>query len=230
VPANSRGLDDGPRAARFLQSQFADQPGHGVAGRGHSRPAGHQEIGASAPRLFDFRIELAFARKENIIRALTEAVLDKAIIIQEETMMLRTLITVTALTAVLSGTALSQPQGNLHRYVSFFKYSSAAIKAMTETPQDRSVGVRKLAEGVGGKVDNIYFLPLGGEYDGFVIWDLPDDLAAGATYMTTQATGNFDRLQVLPLMNAEQFKAVMEKAKQIKGGYSPPSATTAPAR
>ena len=134
------------------------------------------------------------------------------------------LITVTALTAVMSGPALSQQQSNLHRYVGFFKYSSAAMKAMTETPQDRSVGARQLAEGVGGKVDSIYFLPLGGEYDGFVILDLPDERAAGATYMTAQATGNFERLQVLPLMNAEQFKAAMELAKQLKGGYSPPTA------
>ena len=140
-------------------------------------------------------------------------------------MMLRSLLTVTALTAVMGGPALSQQQSNPHRYVSFFKYSSAAMKAMTETPQDRSVGARQLAEGVGGKVDSIYFLPLGGEYDGFVIWDLPDERAAGATYMTTQATGNFERLQAMPLMNAEQFKAVMEKAKQLKGGYSPPTAT-----
>ena len=140
-------------------------------------------------------------------------------------MMLRSLITVTALTAVMSGPALSQQQSNLQRYVGFFKYSSAAMKAMTETPQDRSVGARQLAEGVGGKVDSIYFLPLGGEYDGFVISDLPDEIAAGATYMTTQATGNFERLQAMPLMNAEQFKAVMEKAKQLKGGYSPPTAT-----
>jgi hypothetical protein len=58
-----------------------------------------------------------------------------------------------------------------------------------------------------------------------VISDLPDEIAAGATYMTTQATGNFERLQAMPLMNAEQFKAVMEKAKQLKGGYSPPTAT-----
>jgi uncharacterized protein with GYD domain len=89
-------------------------------------------------------------------------------------MMLRSLITVTALAAVMSGPALSQQQSNPHRYVSFFNYSSAAMKAMTETPQDRSVGARQLAEGVGGKVDSIYFLPLGGEYDGFVIWDLPE--------------------------------------------------------
>ena len=143
-------------------------------------------------------------------------------------MMLRSLITVTALTAVMSGPALSQQQSNLHRYVGFFKYSPAAMKAMTETPQDRSVGARQLAEGVGGKVDSIYFLPLGGEYDGFVIWDLPDELAAGAIYMTTQATGDFERVQAIPLMNAEQFKAVMEKAKQLKGGYSPPTAIRLP--
>ena len=143
-------------------------------------------------------------------------------------MMLRSLITVTALIAVMSGPALSQPQSNPHRYVGFFKYSSAAMKAMTETPQDRSVGARQLAEGVSGKVESIYFLPLGGEYDGFVIYDLPDELAAGAIYMTTQATGDFERVQAMPLVNAEQFKAVMEKAKQLKGGYSPPTAIRLP--
>ena len=146
-------------------------------------------------------------------------------------MMLRFLITVTALTAVMGGSALSQQQSNPHRYVSFFKYTSAAMKAMTETPQDRSVGARQLAEGVGGKVESIYFLPLGGEYDGFVIWELPDELAAMASInMTTKATGAFERLEAMPIMNGEQFKAVMEKTKQLKGGYSPPTATTAPAR
>ena len=71
---------------------------------------------------------------------------------------------------------------------------------------------------------------LGGEYDGFVIWDLPDELVAMASInMTTKATGSFERLQAMPIMNGEQFKAVMEKAKQVKGGYSPPT-TTAPAR
>jgi len=144
-------------------------------------------------------------------------------------MMLRSLITITALTAVMSGPAALSQQSNPHRYVSFFKYSSAAMKAMTETPQDRSVGARQLAEGVGGKVDSIYFLPLGGEYDGFVIWDLPDELTAMASInMTTKATGNFERLEAMPIMNGEQFKAVMEKSKQLK--YTPPTATTAPAR
>ena len=40
-----------------------------------------------------------------------------------------------------------------------------------------------------------------------------------------RATGNFPKVQVIPLLNAEEFKAAMEKAKNVKSSYTPPTAT-----
>lgn len=113
----------------------------------------------------------------------------------------------------------------MHRYVNYFKYSDAAIKAMTENPQDRAAAAARLAEGFGGKMENIYWFPTGGEYDGMVIWLFPDDVTVEAAAMTARATGNFTKLQAVPLMTSDEFAAAMEKAKGVKSSYTPPTAT-----
>jgi len=43
--------------------------------------------------------------------------------------------------------------------------------------------------------------------------------------MTVRATGNFQKLEIIPLVTAEQFKMAMEKAQQAKTGYTPPTLT-----
>lgn len=113
----------------------------------------------------------------------------------------------------------------MHRYVSFFKYSDQAMKAMMENPQDRSVQVAKLAEGFGGKMDSIYFFPTGGEYDGMVIWEWPSDATIAAAALMTRSTGNFAKDLAIPLMTSFEFMAAMEKAKEVKSSYTPPTAT-----
>lgn len=41
-------------------------------------------------------------------------------------------------------------------------------------PQDRSAQAAKLFESFGGKMENAYWFPTGGEYDGMVIVQVPD--------------------------------------------------------
>ena len=94
-----------------------------------------------------------------------------------------------------------------------------------ETPQDRSVQAAKLAEGFGGKMDSIYFFPTGGEYDGMVIWDVPSDVTIAAVALVTRSTGNFAKDLAIPLLTSFEFMAAMEKAKEVKSGYAPPTAT-----
>jgi hypothetical protein len=40
-----------------------------------------------------------------------------------------------------------------------------------------------------------------------------------------RSTGNFSGFQVSPLMTSTEFKEAMEKAKNVKSGYTPPTAT-----
>jgi uncharacterized protein with GYD domain len=114
----------------------------------------------------------------------------------------------------------------MRHYIGYFKYTDAAMKAMTENPQDREAAGRKLAETFGGKLDAIYWTA-SGDYDGFVIWEWPDDVTAEASNMLARATGNFSKNEIIPLMNATEFKAAMQKVKDIKAttGYTAPTQT-----
>lgn len=84
-----------------------------------------------------------------------------------------------------------------------------------------------MTESFGGKQDAIYFFPTGGEFDGMAIDELPDDVTAEGIALFLRATGNFPRIRAIPLMDAEEFKAAMEKARNVKSSstYTPPTAT-----
>ena len=136
----------------------------------------------------------------------------------------QSLLVASAIAIGLAMPATAQ-QSSTHRYLLLFKYSDQAMKAMRENPQDRSAQAAKLFEALGGKMDVNYFFPLGGEYEGMIIAQLPNDAAATALGFITTPTGNCSKTQTLPLMTTDEFKAAMEKAKGTNTTYTPPTAT-----
>jgi uncharacterized protein with GYD domain len=142
----------------------------------------------------------------------------------KEGKMLRSLVTASILAICLAGPAAAQQSTNGRYYLGYFKYSDNAINAMTENPTDRSVQARKLVEGFGGKMDRVFWFT-SGRYDGFVIYELPDDATAEAIEMTLRASGNFLESDFIRIMNGEEFKTVLEKARQAKTGYTAPTET-----
>jgi hypothetical protein len=58
-----------------------------------------------------------------------------------------------------------------------------------------------------------------------VINEHPDDVTAVAQSLFVRATGNFTKVLSIPVMTAEEFKVAMEKAKNVKSSYTPPTAT-----
>jgi uncharacterized protein with GYD domain len=130
-------------------------------------------------------------------------------------------LVVSALAIGLSLPAMAQQ--SMHRYVAFFKYSETAVKAMTETPQDRGAQAAELAES--GKMEAAYWFPAGSEYDGMVIWTFPDAVSEAAQALFVRATGNFTRIKSISLMTGEEFKAALEKVKNVQTSYTPPTST-----
>jgi hypothetical protein len=55
--------------------------------------------------------------------------------------------------------------------------------------------------------------------------EFPNDVTAEGLTLVLRAIGNFPKAQVMPLMTAEEFKAAMEKAKNVKSSHTPPTAT-----
>ncbi len=139
-------------------------------------------------------------------------------------MKIHPLIVVSALAMGFAAPVMAQ-SSTTHRYVTFYKYADNAVKAMTENPQDRAAPSAKLREDFGGKMEATYYFPAGSEYDGMIIQQLPDDVTAEALSLIVRGTGNFTKVHTMPVMNAEEFKAAMEKAKNVKSTYTAPTAT-----
>ena len=68
-------------------------------------------------------------------------------------------------------------------------------------------------ESAGGKLEAYYLLF--GQYDGFVIVDLPDSRAAAATSLAVSSTGAFEHLETHELIEAEDLNPILEQAKGI---------------
>jgi len=96
---------------------------------------------------------------------------------------------------------------------------------MIDNPQDRTGPSGKLFEAFGGKLLDYYVYPPG-EYDGMLIVELPDEMAVRAAAMTVLSAGAVEKLNIVPLITAKEWKKVMETAKQTVSGYTTPAQTT----
>ena len=113
----------------------------------------------------------------------------------------------------------------MSKYAVFFTLKGEAIARAMEQPSDRVVVVSKAVESAGGKLEAYYLMF--GQYDGFVIVDLPDSRAAAATSLAVSSTGAFEHLETHELIEAEDLNPILEQAKGItsvlhekKGGYA----------
>ena len=57
------------------------------------------------------------------------------------------------------------------------------------------------------------------------IVEVPDEDTALAVALYIQSTGAVSKLNVVPLITPAEYKTVLEKAKQAKTGYTPPTQT-----
>ena len=101
-------------------------------------------------------------------------------------------------------------------------FKDAAVKAMTERPQDREPPARDLIESFGGRMHHYYFML--GEYDGLAIVEFPDNASAAATSMRASASGAFARFETHPLMTAQEAQRAMQMVKDRAVAYRAPNA------
>ena len=101
-------------------------------------------------------------------------------------------------------------------------FKDAALKSMTDTPQDREPPARELIESFGGKMHHYYFML--GEYDGLAIVEFPDNASAAATSMRASASGAFARFETHPLLTAQEAQRAMQMIKDRAVAYHAPNA------
>ena len=106
------------------------------------------------------------------------------------------------------------------KYVSFFTYSSEAWGRMINAPGDRAAALRQVLDSVGGSLDTMYWMF--GDYDGMVIFDVPDSASAAAVSIAAGSSGAFKHLETHELFTQEQLGETLAWAKNTTRVYQPP--------
>jgi uncharacterized protein with GYD domain len=108
----------------------------------------------------------------------------------------------------------------MSKFALFFSYAPSTWAKMLENPHDRTAAVSATVEGVGGKLEALYYML--GEKDGFVLFDVPDAESAGALALAVNSSGAFTSVQTCQLIEAGNLPSVLRMANSARGGYQRP--------
>ncbi len=108
------------------------------------------------------------------------------------------------------------------KYAVFFSYTPESWANMMENPTDRSAEASAVAAAVGGTVESYYWMF--GDFDGFVVVDVPDSVSAAAISVAAASSGAFASMETHELFTSEDQAALLERAKMVADAYSPPTA------
>jgi uncharacterized protein with GYD domain len=97
------------------------------------------------------------------------------------------------------------------------RYTTAAMKAMVDKPQDREVAARPLIEALGGKLHHLFFCF--GSEDVVALIEAPDDKAAVACSMAVGASGIMSAGATTKLMTSAEAMTAMAAAKKAAASY-----------
>ena len=100
-------------------------------------------------------------------------------------------------------------------------YTTDAIRGMVDDPQDREAFERAAVESLGGKLH--HFLFSFGNSDIIAFMEFDDDVDMVALSMLVAANGAFSHGATTKLLTSADAMAVMARAKEARGSYSPPS-------
>ncbi len=99
------------------------------------------------------------------------------------------------------------------------RYSTNAIKAMVDKPQDRESAARALVEAAGGKMHSFFFCF--GHEDVVAVLEFPDDTAMASCTLVLGASGALAGGATTKLLTSSEAQAAMSKAQALKASYKP---------
>ena len=94
-----------------------------------------------------------------------------------------------------------------------FSYTAQAVQDLIKNPQDRSKGVKALVEKLGGKMHAFYYTF--GEYDGFSIIELPDNVSTLAVSFAASNPNTISKIKTTVIITVEEAVESMKKAKGL---------------
>ena len=96
-------------------------------------------------------------------------------------------------------------------FMAQFAYTPQAWTALIHAPQDRAAASDALLRHFGGRLIGLYYTP-GAEYDGFALFEAPDDAAAAAVEIADVALGHLRSNRLLRVLSPEEMHTALLRA------------------
>jgi len=103
-------------------------------------------------------------------------------------------------------------------YLTRFSYTPETWARLAKHPEDRRDAARSYIESVGGKLHGFWYAF--GEYDGFNLWEAPDNVSMAAVSMALSGGGALAKCETTALLTVEETLAALQRAETI--GYRAP--------
>src|SRR3954467_5063974 len=103
-------------------------------------------------------------------------------------------------------------------YLTRFRYTPETWAMMIAQPEDRRRAAQTYIESVGGKLHGFWYAF--GEYDGFNLWEAPDNVSMAAVSMALSGGGALAKCETTALLTVEETLAALKRAETI--GYRAP--------
>lgn len=105
-------------------------------------------------------------------------------------------------------------------YLTRFSYMPETWSRLMENPEDRREAARKYIESVGGKLHGFWYSF--GEYDGYNLWEAPDNVSMAAVGIAITGGGALSKFETTPLLTVEEAIEALHRARKV--AYRPPGA------
>jgi uncharacterized protein with GYD domain len=105
-------------------------------------------------------------------------------------------------------------------YLTRFSYAPETWARLSTNPEDRREAARTYIESVGGKLHGFWYAF--GEYDGYNLWEAPDNVSMAAVALAIGGGGALSSLATTTLLTVDETMDALRKAEQVR--YRPPGA------
>lgn len=99
-------------------------------------------------------------------------------------------------------------------YLSRFSYTPETWARMISKPEDRQDAARSYIESVGGQLHGFWYAF--GEYDGYTLWEAPDNGSMAAVALAIGGGGALSALETTVLLTVDETIEALRKAEQIQ--------------